>query len=205
MLNPTPSRSRSRCHCQQGVSLLEVLITIVILAFGLLGLAGLQAKIQLVEVESFQRAQAILLLNDMSERISANRTNAATYVAASAVGTGDGQSTTDCSINAVGKDRDICEWSNALKGASEQQSGIGPVGALTGGRGCITEAQAADMTPGVCTPGIYRVTVVWQGMHKTAAPAASIICGQDLYGDNTYRRAISTRISVGLPSCLPSS
>lgn len=184
---------------QQGTSLLEVLITIIILAFGLLGLAGLQGKIQLAEVESFQRAQAILLLNDMSERISANRIFAASYVSASAVGTGD-TPPADCSSQTIGKDRDICEWRNALQGASEQQSGVGAVGALTGGRGCITEIQSSDPTDGICRPGIYEVTVVWQGLHKTAPPAST--CGQGLYGADSYRRAISARISVGLPSCM---
>ena len=40
----------------RGATLLEVLITIVILAFGLLGLVGLEAKMQTSEVESYQRA-----------------------------------------------------------------------------------------------------------------------------------------------------
>ena len=189
-------------HKQQGVSLLEVLITIVILAFGLLGLAGLQAKIQLVEVESFQRAQAILLLNDMSERISANRTNAVAYITTSALGKDDTPAA-NCTGLGVGQPRDACEWSKALKGASEQISGVGSVGALTDGRGCIREVQAANNAPLTCTPGIYEVTVAWQGMHRTTAPAST--CGQGSYGTGTndsYRRAVSARIAIGLPRCI---
>lgn len=53
---------------QAGVTLIEVLVTIIILAFGLLGLAGLQAKVQLTEVESYQRAQAIDTMSSMSEK-----------------------------------------------------------------------------------------------------------------------------------------
>jgi len=52
----------------------------------------------------------------------------------------------------------------------------------------------------VCTPGIYRVTVVWQGKTKTHAPA--LTCGESLFGAEEYRRAISARIAVGLPSCV---
>lgn len=192
MLTPPPFRY----HSQHGVSLLEVLVTIVILAFGLLGLAGLQAKIQLVEVESFQRAQAILLLNDMSERISANRANAATYDTTTIFGK-DNTQPSDCSSLGIGQPRDTCEWSNALKGAGEQISGAN-VGSLTDGRGCITKIQ--DENIATCTPGIYQVTVAWQGMHRTTAPAST--CGQGSYGADSYRRAVSTRISVGMPTCL---
>jgi type IV pilus modification protein PilV len=67
-------------RAQAGTSLIEVLVTIVILAIGLLGLAGLQSRLQVSEMESYQRAQALVLLNDMVGRIEANRTNAASYV-----------------------------------------------------------------------------------------------------------------------------
>lgn len=191
-------RRQSGYKYQRGTSLLEVLITIVILAFGLLGLAGLQGKIQLAEMESFQRAQATLLLSDMIERVSANRANAANYVSANAVGTGDTQPA-DCTTLAVGASRDICEWSNALKGASEQ-IGSTNTGAMQGGRGCVTQVQAPDPTPLVCLPGVYRVTVVWQGMNPTTAP--SLTCGQGSYTPDTTRRAISSQITVGLPACI---
>jgi type IV pilus assembly protein PilV len=48
MLNP----SRLQYTRQHGTSLVEVLVTLVILAFGLLGVAGLQAKMSLAELES---------------------------------------------------------------------------------------------------------------------------------------------------------
>lgn len=183
---------------QRGTSLLEVLITIVILAFGMLGLAGLQSKIQLAEMESFQRAQAILLLSDMIERINANRGNAASYLAASVVGAGDTQPA-DCTALAVGASRDICEWSNALKGASEKMDSAN-TGAMLGGRGCVTQVQAPDPTAGVCRPGVYRVTVVWQGMNPTTA--SLLTCGQGSYTPDTTRRVISSQITVGLPGCI---
>ena len=193
---------KARRFRQRGASLLEVLITIVIVAFGLLGLAGLQSKVQLGEIESYQRAQAILLLSDMTERINTNRSQAASYIVASPVGTGDSQPAS-CTILAVGASRDLCEWSNALKGVGEKKSSGGVtanMGAMLGARGCITQEQAPDPTPGICTPGIYLVDVAWQGMHRTAASA--IICGQGSYGaDDAYRRVISSQIVVGLPAC----
>ncbi len=177
--------------------MIEVLITIVILAFGLLGLAGLQSKIHVALVESYQRAQAVLLLTDMTERIKANRNQAASYVTADVLGTDDSQPD-DCNTTAIGVARDHCEWSKALKGAAEVKD-TANVGAMAGARGCITEVQAPNPASGVCTPGIYQVTVAWQGMYETKAPDAA--CGKDLYGADTQRRAISARVSVGLPSC----
>ena len=177
--------------------MLEVLITIIILAFGLLGLAGLQGKITLAEMESYQRAQAVVLMNDMVDRINTNRSDAASYVSAAAIGTGDTQPAS-CSALAAGMARDRCEWSNALKGAAET-SGSTKIGGMIGALGCVQLIQAENNTPGVCTPGIYLVTVAWQGLNMTSTPSAN--CGQNSYGDERYRRAISTRVSIGLPSC----
>ena len=177
--------------------MLEVLVTIVILAFGMLGLAGLQSRIFTAEMESYQRAQAVVLMNSMVERINANRTAAATYVGAP-LGTGDAQPT-DCSGVAAGVARDQCEWSNALKGAAET-SGGNNVGGMIGALGCVTLVQAEVNTLGVCTPGIYLVTVAWQGLNATSSPSAT--CGQGTFGsDDRFRRTISTRVSIGLPVC----
>ncbi len=189
-IRPAPER-------QMGGTLLEVLITVIILAFGLLGLAGLQGKIQVAESESYQRAQAILLVSDMAERISVNGVNAANYITNTPLGTGDSQPAT-CDALAAGMARDQCEWSNALKGAAEK-SGSSNVGAMLGARGCVTQLQAADPTNSICTPGIYQVAVVWQGLNRTATP--SLACGQGLYGEETYRRAIAKQVIIGLPSC----
>jgi type IV pilus assembly protein PilV len=169
-----------------GVSLLEALITIVILAFGILGLAGLQSRLQTVEVESYARSQALILLDDMAARLSAHRGVAATYVDASPVGTGDTQPT-DCSGTALGVARDTCEWSNALKGNTER-SGSSAVGAMIGGRGCIEQLAGVD-------PPSYRVTVTWQGLSPTVAPG--VACGQSLYGANdALRRAVVKVVSI---------
>ena len=58
---------------QRGVGLIEVLISLVIIAIGLLGLAALQGKAQKAELESYQRSQALILLQDVAGRLRANR------------------------------------------------------------------------------------------------------------------------------------
>jgi type IV pilus assembly protein PilV len=183
---------------QHGTSLLEVLVTLVILSIGLLGIAALQAKTQVGSVESYQRAQAIILLGDMVNRIGGNPNNADSYVSNS-IGTGDGRSD-DCSAASAGANLDLCEWSKALRGAAELASDNSTkLGAMVGGRGCVEKIQDANTATGVCRPAIYRVTVAWQGLHQTTAP--SLTCGSGQYGSETYRRVAVQQVTVGLPSC----
>jgi len=64
---PAPAR-----RAQEGVGLLEVLITIVVLALGLLGLAGLQTVSLQLNQGALVRSQASNLAYDITERIRAN-------------------------------------------------------------------------------------------------------------------------------------
>lgn len=180
-----------------GVSLVEVLIAMVIVAFGLLGLAALQSKAQLVELEAYQRAQAVVLVDDMAHRMRINYANAAAYVTASPLGTGDGGAD-DCTGAAVGLAMDQCEWGAALRGVAEQEGDVN-LGAMIGARGCVEVVQASNPATGVCQAGVYRVTVAWQGLHPTSAPALD--CARDEYGDDALRRAVAQQVVIGLPSC----
>jgi type IV pilus assembly protein PilV len=182
---------------QRGVTLIEVLVTVVILAFGLLGIAVFQSKSQVGSLESYQRAQAVILLEDMGARLQGNHLKTTEYVAMG-IGTGDGRPA-DCSVQASGSARDLCEWSNALKGAAEADQSGGKVGAMIGARGCIEQLQPADRTTGVCKPAVYQVSVTWQGMHQTIAP--SLACGQGQYGVDNNRRAIAIQITSPLLDC----
>jgi type IV pilus assembly protein PilV len=58
---------------QGGFSLLEVLVSVFVLAIGLLGLASLQAFSIKGSKGSEHRAQAILIAEDMMERMRSNR------------------------------------------------------------------------------------------------------------------------------------
>jgi type IV pilus assembly protein PilV len=194
------NRTRSS-RVQAGFTMIEVLVTLVILLIGLLGLAALQSRAQVLETESYQRTQALVLLRDVAGRISANRIDAATYVTGTTTPLGQG-SGVDCSPSGTPPTttagRDLCEWDAALKGAAEASggacaaNGTNCVGAMLGARGCITSPAANQ----------YLVAVVWQGMAPTAAPPASVVCGQNLYGsstgiDDTLRRAVTTVVQFG--------
>ena len=191
-------RRPARFHTPAGLTLVEVLVTVVVLAFGLLGIAALQAKMQVGTVESYQRAQAVVLLDDMRARLLGNPAHAADYVTTTPLGTGDVQPA-DCTTLAIGAARDRCEWSQALKGTAEKTSTGSASGAMIGARGCVEQLQAPNPATGVCQPGIYRVSVAWQGMHATLAPALS--CGANRYGPDANRRAIAVQVTIGLPDC----
>jgi len=179
-------------YFNHGVSMIEVLVTVVILTVGLLGLAGLQMRLQSSELESYQRTHALILLEDMANRVATNRGNAASYVTGSGapLGTGDNQ---PANCAGTGQDFDACQWSNALKGAAEQSASAENIGAMIGARGCIEDIGTGDQ---------YLITVVWQGLVPTTAPASN--CGNGLYNDangsgcvnELCRRTMSTIVRI---------
>ena len=182
------ARLPSPLHAQRGTTLLEVLITIVILAIGLLGLAGLQARLQSSEMEAYQRSQALILLNDMASRIATNRANALAYVTVSPLGVG----ASVCGDTSTRQKADACEWSNALQGAGETLGGNN-IGAMVGGRGCIQSLNSTD----------FMVTVAWQGLTPVAEPPDSVTCGLNQYDGGTAcvgdlcRRTVTTIVRIG--------
>lgn len=181
-----------------GFSMIEVLVTIVILMIGLLGLAGLQARALTSQMESYQRAQALILLKDIADRINANRKNIALYLTpTTSLGTGDTQPASCATL--TGQLLDFCEWSNALKGAAEKQGGSN-VGAMIGARGCIYQISAP--TPGIA--GQYVVVVAWQGINSTAAPENLTAtspgkCGLGAYKDKDGNTNEALHRVVSLP------
>ena len=58
---------------QRGVSLIEVVVSLVIVAFGLLGVAALQARSLSLQVDSESRRVATGLISQLRERVSSNQ------------------------------------------------------------------------------------------------------------------------------------
>ena len=171
-----------RARTQAGFSMIEVLITIAILMVGLLGLAGLQTRVATAEFEGYQRSQALVILQDMVDRINANKKDIAMYVA-SDIGAGGSQM--DCTLQPLGALRDRCDFNNELVGVSEKSATSANVGAMVNGLACITRSPEAN---------VYIVTVAWQGVTPTAVPTST--CGTGLYGDERLRRTVSMPVRV---------
>ena len=171
--------------------MIEVLVTMVVVAFGLLGLCGLQMRLQLSDMESYQRAQALVLLDDITSRIAANRGQASTYVTGASSPLGSGMTCPTASVTL--KQTDTLQWCNALQGAAEK-IGSNKTGAMIGARGCIESV-------GINT---YLLTVAWQGMTPTAAPPSTVGCGAGSYVDpggsgctgDLCRRAVTTILNI---------
>lgn len=180
---------RSQLKClESGSSLIEVLVAVVIMVVGLLGIVGMQARLQKSDMEAYQRTQAVLLMNDMAGRIAINRTNALSYVTTAALGSGMACPTLTSTVVQT----DAKEWCAALQGAAETKASVN-VGAMIGGRGCV-EKVGSD----------YVVTVAWQGLTPIAAPPASVTCGVNSYDtagtpciNDLCRRAITTLVRIG--------
>jgi type IV pilus assembly protein PilV len=182
--------SAVRCDAR-GYILLEVLVTIVILAIGLLGIAGFQARATVAESEGYQRAQALVLAQDMVDRIYANRDQAATYVE-NDIGIGTNAHCTAGTPTVT--DKDLCEWGTLLIGASESVGGSN-VGTLLGGRGCVTAGGANE----------YFITVAWQGLVSTSSfgnTDTAFQCGYNQYHDQSgatndaLRRVVAMRVVI---------
>lgn len=181
---------------QRGGVLVEVAIAILVSAFGLLGFAGMQVRGTSAEYEALQRSQALLLVEDMANRINANRAEAAAYVSDQLIGAGELE---DCSALASAP-RDLCEWGNLLRGSSESAYGR-KVGAMTTARGCISRPSSSSDR--------YLVSVVWQGLVTTSAPANPCGSGSAVFAAESLRRAASSTVCVALlrdpdaPALLP--
>jgi type IV pilus assembly protein PilV len=197
---------------QAGFNLMEILITLLVLTTGLLGLVGMQAVAQRAELESYQRAQAMVLLSDIVDRINTNRKGATCYAITTSASAGTpylgttgankysiaGYSCPSMATNPAAVTRagfDLGSIDQMLLGAVETSGGAS-IGAMIGARACIGFDGASQS---------YTVALAWQGMSPTyspagwdtaANPALARNCALNLYGADTQRRVIWTTILV---------
>ncbi|WP_028110394.1 type IV pilus modification protein PilV [Ferrimonas futtsuensis] len=153
---------------QSGVTLIEVLVAVVVLAVGLLGTLQLHLVAQRSSFESFQHARALTLAEAMLERIRLNPSQLAAYqgsygdsapsppspgcVSASSV-------ITPCTPTQM-LDWDGYQWAMALRGDGERKGG--QARGLAQARGCI-RVQGSRV----------EVVVSWQSRHGTQDGATS--------------------------------
>jgi len=188
-----------------GFSMIEVLITMIIILVGLLSIAALQARAQIAEMESYQRAQALILVSDIIDRININRQTLSCFQFTTntgngtpfigAAGTGH-FGTPSCAASTTNyndmADDAINELDALLQGAAETVGGTS-VGAMIGARACVSYDNTTEVY-GRSGTGLYTITVSWQAMTDLVAPPAN--CANGLYGDEKKRRAVSTTMRI---------
>jgi len=123
---------RSLPRTAKGVSLLEVMISVLILGIGLLGIAAMQALALRGGQSSLESSQAVMQTSSIVEAMRANRVNANNYVIGMSCGAG---------ATGTLAQNDVSAWLAALKttiGVAGDATTCGRIQALGNGRFRIT-------------------------------------------------------------------
>jgi len=111
--------SRTFHHRQRGITLIESLVAIVVAALGILGILGVQMRTLTDTQTTVRRAQAIRLIEDLSERMKVNP-NALHNLASYQIGWSTGTGTPPLTPRAANQ----CDGSTACAGSALAQYDI---------------------------------------------------------------------------------
>ena len=115
---------------QSGVTLIEILVTVLILSIGLLGLAALQSTSIKLSYDSYLRSQAEFLAYDLIDRARANPT-AAPYTVSGPLSLPGGDCYTDeCSVAQL-RAIDLHQWQEQVKDLLPSKDDAQPIGTVT--------------------------------------------------------------------------
>ncbi len=181
---------------QRGLGLIEVLISIAVIAVGILGSLSMQLSAKRVNHEAVQRSQASALAMDLLERMRVNPDSMAGYVSTWKHGDAIAAAGTDCVAatcsSAAMAAYDLEQWLEAVSGENEQRD-------VTGGG---AEAIGGLTSPSVCVSaasGFVTVALAWKSYDKQTNPSVST-CGaaSGLYGGaNEYRQVLTMSSYIG--------
>lgn len=126
---------------QRGISLIEVLVSVLVLGIGLLGIAAMQSFALRGGQSSLESSQTVMLTNQIIEAMRLNRANAADY---------NGTWATPPAGGTLAQ-HDLNEWVAAMRGVANWQGYTPPQPAL--------EANARGIIAGC--PNACTVTIEW--------------------------------------------
>jgi len=188
IVSPFKSTTHSRRN-HSGFTLIEVLVTVVVVSIGLLGLAGLQISGLRANMSSEARSKATLLASDIIERMRANPlgvTNndyANITTAGAACGTpptpfcsnnSGGVTVANCTTTAQMAALDAWVWACGMPTASATVVRGGVTNQLSQGTGAVV-CNDGDLTDtDTCSAGsTYTVTLTWNERSPDAATAGA--------------------------------
>ena len=168
-----------------GFSLIEVMVAVLLLSFGMLGIAALQISTKSLTYDSFQRTVATQLTQDIIERIRVNpEESATTYAGTYSYNDSRTKPSPDCgAVSCTSAELavfDLWEWRESLLGATEQI--ISTVTTDTGG---LEKPIACLAVTAVDEAFNISVTMTWQGVKSIPYTGAST-CG-NINTDDTRR------------------
>ncbi|MCG9711322.1 type IV pilus modification protein PilV [Shewanella insulae] len=161
----------------KGFSLIEVMVSLVILVIGLIGIFNLHVVSKRGSFESFQQTQASYYANDIINRMKLNPTQLASYVGTyDKLPTGVAKECIDNTVCSSSEmvDWDLYEWQILFFGTAEKV-GTQNVGGLDTPTACIVVA-GNEVT----------VTMAWKGIRETKIASATSDCGSSTANRRLY-------------------
>jgi type IV pilus assembly protein PilV len=186
---------------QQGVSLIDAMIAVLIFSVGLLAVASLQAFSKQSNYEAIQRSYAATMAFDLFERMRMNSgddnvgsalsyyvnttTVSLSYTTTETAPVID-CATTNCTYQQM-SDWDVYNWWQSMLGGNEVDKDDNTK--LYGG---LIDPTVCLSGPGAGASGEYRLTIVWRGQAAIPDTHGGNNCGTGQYddapGDNAFRR-----------------
>jgi type IV pilus assembly protein PilV len=143
-----------RIRNQRGVSIVEALVALVVLSIGMLGIASMYLESMRANRTALARTAAIQLVNDMGDRIRANRTARGDYTAA--LGTPPSAPSKDCTAVECTPTQiaqyDLSQWYTSVKNTLPK-----------GADGSIPQVAVAFIAgTSAADPARYTVRAAWK-------------------------------------------
>lgn len=192
MLSVKPERRAS------GFSLIELLVALLVSAVGILGMLALQGRAQQSQLDVYQRAQAMILIEDIVNRMLTNGVAGDCYDFAyefgdAAVADVPAGTFAACNAGIAGSTpnadqvaADFQAWHDQLRGVGETLGGA-QIGGLRDARGCVEE-----------NAGVVTVSVAWLSQTEHAAvPANDCGAAAGALGNTGQRRVMSVDVRFG--------
>lgn len=154
----------------RGVTIVEVLVSFVVLSIGMLGIAGLFAVTLRTSGTAIQRVVAVDLASDIADRIRANRRAGRAY-AAEPVATDDkcvGESSVVCSPEEMAKN-DVWQWRQQIAQVFPGGNAVGTIAYQAGSFAAV--------------PSTYTIQIKWRERARN---------GNERYEPHEYRLDIQT-------------